>query len=112
MNASTTQVTLTGLNEYTNYNITVVASTVKGAGIVSNPIIVITDEDSKFTSVYRNFEFLTVNLLIANEYEEAFLCVCAWVGGSSRDKFPLQCNYQHLLLCTKSVKKLFKLQAL
>ena len=45
--APTTQVTLTGLNEYTNYSITVFASTVKGDGNVSVPIVVITDEDSK-----------------------------------------------------------------
>ena len=48
VNAPTRQATLTGLNEYTNYSITVFASTVKGDGNVSNPIIVITDEDSKF----------------------------------------------------------------
>ena len=40
--------TLKGLNEYTNYSITVFASTIKGAGIVSAPVFVITDEDSKF----------------------------------------------------------------
>ena len=57
VNASTAQVTLTGLNENTNYSITVVASTVKGAGIVSNPIIVITDEDSKFAFIYRKLKF-------------------------------------------------------
>ena len=45
--APTTETTLTGLNEYTNYSITVFASTVKGDGNVSEPIIVITDEDSK-----------------------------------------------------------------
>ena len=39
--------TLKGLNEYTNYIITVFASTIKGPGIVSAPIFVITDEDSK-----------------------------------------------------------------
>ena len=47
VSAPTTQVTLTGLNEYTNYSITVFASTVKGNGNISVPIIVITDEDSK-----------------------------------------------------------------
>ena len=47
VNASIRQVTLTGLNEYTNYSITVFASTAKGDGNVSNPIIVLTDEDSK-----------------------------------------------------------------
>ena len=45
--APTTETTLRGLNEYTNYSITVFASTVKGDGNVSEPIIVITDEDSK-----------------------------------------------------------------
>jgi len=49
--AQTTEVTLTGLNEYTNYNITVYASTVKGAGNVSEPITVITDQDSKYIFV-------------------------------------------------------------
>ena len=46
--APTTQVTLMGLNEFTNYSITVFASTVKGDGNVSEPVIVITDEDSTF----------------------------------------------------------------
>jgi len=45
VSAPTTQVTLTGLNEYTIYSITVFASTVKGDGNVSKPIVVITDED-------------------------------------------------------------------
>ena len=45
--APTTEVTLTDLNEFTNYSITVFASTVKGAGNDSEPIIVVTDEDSK-----------------------------------------------------------------
>ena len=45
--APSTQTTLTGLNEYTNYRITVFASTSKGRGNISEPIIVITDEDSK-----------------------------------------------------------------
>ena len=46
--APATQTTLTGLNEYTNYSITVFASTSKGGGDQSTPIVVITDEDSKF----------------------------------------------------------------
>ena len=45
--AATMQATLTGLHEYTNYSITVFASTAKGAGNVSTPIIVVTDEESK-----------------------------------------------------------------
>ena len=47
VDAPATDTTLTGLNEYTNYSITVFASTVKGDGNASAPIIVITDEDSK-----------------------------------------------------------------
>ena len=46
--APASQATLTGLNEYTNYSITVFASTSKGGGNQSTPIVVITDEDSKF----------------------------------------------------------------
>ena len=48
VSAPANQTTLTGLNEYTYYNITVFASTSKGGGIESTPIVVITDEDSKF----------------------------------------------------------------
>ena len=55
MVVDTKQVTLTGLNEYTNYSITVFASTFKGNGNVSEPIIVITDEDSKFVFICRIF---------------------------------------------------------
>ena len=47
VNATTTQVTLTGLNEYTNYSITVFASNVYGNGKSSDPITVITDESGK-----------------------------------------------------------------
>ena len=40
--------TLTGLKEYVDYNITVFASTVKGDGPPSAPVIVVrTDQDSK-----------------------------------------------------------------
>lgn len=48
VSAPTTQTTLTGLNEFTNYRITVFASTAKGDGPASVPTYVITDEDSKF----------------------------------------------------------------
>ena len=44
-------ITLTGLNKYTSYSITVSASTSKGRGNESKPILVITDEDSKFEFV-------------------------------------------------------------
>ena len=49
--APASQTTLSGLNEYTYYNITVFASTLKGRGRESTPIVVITDEDSKFVFV-------------------------------------------------------------
>ena len=47
VNASTTHVTLRSLEEYTNYSIFVFASTMKGDGNASAPIIVTTDQDSK-----------------------------------------------------------------
>ena len=63
--APANQTTLTGLNEYTNYSITVFASTSKGEGNGSTPIFVITDEDSKLClvlSVYAlsNFDIVVV----------------------------------------------------
>ena len=50
VSASTTHVTLRSLEEYTNYSILVFASTVKGDGNASHPIIVTTDEDSKLSN--------------------------------------------------------------
>ena len=47
VNGSVRQTQLTNLSEYVNYNITVFASTARGNGPPSNPIVVITDEDSK-----------------------------------------------------------------
>ena len=49
VNGSVRQTQLTNLSEYVNYNITVFASTARGNGPPSNPIVVITDEDSKYT---------------------------------------------------------------
>ena len=49
VSAPTMQATLTGLSEYTAYSVTVSASTSKGVGPASEPIIVITDQDSKFS---------------------------------------------------------------
>ena len=46
VSAPASQTTLTGLNKYTNYSITVFASTCKD-GNVSAPIFIVTDEDSK-----------------------------------------------------------------
>ena len=48
--ATKTNATLTGLKKFTNYSITVFASTAKGSGNKSEPIIVITDEDRKYNS--------------------------------------------------------------
>ena len=47
VNGSVRQTELTNLKEYVNYNITVFASTVKGDGPASVPIVVTTDQDSK-----------------------------------------------------------------
>ena len=53
VSAPTTHVTLRGLEEYKNYSIFVFASTVKGDGNASDPIIVTTDEDSKLPKALR-----------------------------------------------------------
>ncbi|XP_020608188.1 receptor-type tyrosine-protein phosphatase F-like isoform X1 [Orbicella faveolata] len=45
VNGSVRQTELTNLKEYVNYNITVFASTVKGDGPASDPIVVRTDQD-------------------------------------------------------------------
>ena len=47
VSAPTTQANLKGLTKYRNYSITVFASTAKGDGIASEPIIVTTDEDGE-----------------------------------------------------------------
>ena len=51
--APATHITLTGLEKYTNYSIFVFASTLKGDGNASEPIIVTTDEDSKSANALR-----------------------------------------------------------
>ena len=58
--------TLTRLKEFTNYSITVFASTAKGGGNRSEPIIVITDEDSEYNSrmFINSFFFCTVAILV------------------------------------------------
>ena len=48
MDAPTTQANLTGLNEYTQYRIFVVASTRKGSGPDSDKVDIFTDEDSMY----------------------------------------------------------------
>ena len=71
--APTTQANLTGLTKYRNYSIKVFASTAKGDGNVSEPIIVITDEDSKlsivlvhFQTLIQSYEKIMVTLLFFN----------------------------------------------
>ena len=48
VNASTREVTLTGLKKNTGYKIEVFANTSKGGGMKSEPFTVQTDEDSKY----------------------------------------------------------------
>ena len=56
--APTTEANLTGLTKYRSYSITVFASTAKGDGNASEPIIVITDEDSKLSIALPHFQTL------------------------------------------------------
>ena len=55
--------TLTGLNKYTNYSITVFASTVKGNGIVSPATIIRTDQDGKST-LLGYFRYMVSSLAV------------------------------------------------
>ena len=67
VSAPSSQVTLRGLKKYTNYSIWVSASTVMGNGNASKPIIVTTDEDSKFpygTTVYFTRQNSTESLIM------------------------------------------------
>ena len=48
VNGSVRQTELTNLKEYVKYYITVFASTVKGDGPASGPIVVRTEQDSKY----------------------------------------------------------------
>ena len=57
VSAPTTHVTLSSLEEYTNYSILVFASTVKGDGNASDAIIVPTDEDSKLS---KTLQYVTI----------------------------------------------------
>jgi len=52
VSAPTTEVTLTGLKNNTNYSITVSASSVKGDGNISAPIYVMTTLTSKLSNIY------------------------------------------------------------
>ena len=56
VSAPTTHVTLRSLEEYTNYSIFVFASTIKGDGNASAPIIVTTDQDGKLLKNLRYLE--------------------------------------------------------
>ena len=50
--APANQTSLTGLNKYTNYSISVFASSSKGIGNVNAPIYIVTDEDSKCADLW------------------------------------------------------------
>ena len=63
VSAPITHVTLRGLDEYTNYSIFVFASTVKGGGSASDPIIVTTDQDSKLPKAVR---YLTIKKKVSS----------------------------------------------
>ena len=53
VSAPTTHVALRGLEEYTEYSILVFASTMKGDGNASDPIIVTTNQDSKLSKAFQ-----------------------------------------------------------
>jgi len=56
---------LTGLKEFVNYTIRVSASTVKGEGPASDPIVVTTDQESKLHEFYFINLFVWIFLVIS-----------------------------------------------
>ena len=64
VHGSVLQTELTNLSEYVNYDITVFASTVKGDGPASDPIVVRTDQDSKWIIIIIPYHDLLVYLLV------------------------------------------------
>ena len=70
--ASADQTTLAGLNEYTNYSITVFASTSKGGGNQSTPIVVITDEDSELSLVLFIYALSNFDIVVVYFKRSAF----------------------------------------
>ena len=68
-NVATTEnnFTLSGLNSYTNYSITVFASTVKGNGNVSAPINISTDQDGK-CSLLGDFRYMVSSEKLCMKY--------------------------------------------
>jgi len=57
------QKNLTNLKEYVNYSIAVFASTVKGNGPASVPIVVRTDQDGKFSMLHSTIPDFCIKLL-------------------------------------------------
>ena len=83
VSASTTHIALMGLEEYTNYSILVFASTVKGDGNASDPIIVTTDEDSKFAKAFLGKTFFSGHKFVKFGDRDGTVCVnkshnCSW----------------------------------
>ena len=75
------QVTLMGLREFVNYSITVFASTMKGNGPESDPVIISTGEDSEYFRFWINvvrclseisFYLLTLSSARANIFSNYF----------------------------------------
>jgi len=77
VSSPTTEVTLTDLNEYTNYSITVFASTIRGGGLVSDPTFFVTAQESKFHSL-----FFVVELFVMLLYFHT-ICLPCVIGPSA-----------------------------
>ena len=56
-----TNLVLNGLGKYTKYTITIAARTLQGPGEKSKPIIVTTDEDSKYLRICYDISYNLVN---------------------------------------------------
>ena len=94
VNTPTTEAKLTGLNPNTNYSITVFASTVKGDGSVSTPIVVLTDLNRKFTQTL-SFCF---NSFLKSFPSKLFCLLLSQTSSISIIKMDVRCKTLQLII--------------
>ena len=76
--SSVTNVTITMLEKYEQYTIVVFATSDKGLGDPSDPLMVLTDEDGELLSLFINSLSFIVSLceVLSNLYVVTCACMC------------------------------------
>ena len=94
VNTPTTEARLTGLNPNTTYSITVFASTVKGNGNISTPMVVLTDLNRKFTQTL-SFCF---NSFLKSFPIKLFCLLLSQTSSISIIKTDVRCKTLHVII--------------